>query len=314
MLVDQNYASVMTKARFREDVDVVPYYVGAWAALASTWQVTSIAGALLGPVIPPSWGLEFAVPLVFLAMLAPSLNSRTAIGVAVVTGVSAAVLIPVLPMQSGLIVALLGGMAYGAWRDVVAPAEGVDPMSQTAQFWLLILLLGAGTWAMRSFPIMLHGHVPHPPWLERLLKYVPVAALDRAGRAGVALSEAERRLSRGSRAHDRRDRGPRRRPADEEHDRDARGGHGGAVGRAVGARRCLGASDDQLVGPARAWGPRPRLRACATRVLADVIAAALKIANGATSRLPSTMAAEISIAQIAPAIVAPLTANTTPSR
>lgn len=50
-------------------------------------------------------------------------------------------------------------------------------MSTTAQFWLLIILLGAGTWAMRSFPIMLHGHVPHPLWLERLLKYVPVAAL-----------------------------------------------------------------------------------------------------------------------------------------
>ena len=24
---------------------------------------------------------------------------------------------------------------------------------------------------------MLHGHVAHPPWLERLLKHVPVAAL-----------------------------------------------------------------------------------------------------------------------------------------
>jgi branched-subunit amino acid transport protein len=50
-------------------------------------------------------------------------------------------------------------------------------MSPTAQFWLLIVVLGAGTWSMRAFPIMLHGRVPHPPWLERLLKYVPVAAL-----------------------------------------------------------------------------------------------------------------------------------------
>ena len=139
MLVDQNYAAVMTQARFRDDVDIVPYYVGAWAALASVWQVTSIAGALLGPVIPPSWGLEFAVPLVFLAMLAPSLSNKTAVGVAVVTGVGAAVLVPLLPMQSGLIVALLGGMAYGAWRDAVAPAEGGDQMSATAQFWLLIV-------------------------------------------------------------------------------------------------------------------------------------------------------------------------------
>jgi len=122
MLVDQNYAAVMTQGRLREDIDVVPYYVGAWAALASTWHVTNLAGALLGPVIPSSWGLDFAVPLVFLAMLAPALKSSTAIGVAVVTGVSAAILVPLLPMQSGLIVALLAGMAYGAWRDVVAPA------------------------------------------------------------------------------------------------------------------------------------------------------------------------------------------------
>jgi predicted branched-subunit amino acid permease len=123
MLVDQNYAAVMTQARFRDDIDVVPYYVGAWAALASTWHVTNLAGAVRGPVIPASWGLDFAVPLVFLAMLAPSLKSNTAIGVAVVTGVCAAVLVPLLPLQSGLIVALLAGMGYGAWRDTVTPAE-----------------------------------------------------------------------------------------------------------------------------------------------------------------------------------------------
>ncbi|MBA4370986.1 MAG: branched-chain amino acid ABC transporter permease [Coriobacteriaceae bacterium] len=50
-------------------------------------------------------------------------------------------------------------------------------MSPRASFWLIILVLAAGTWAMRSIPIMLHGHVPNPPWLERLLKHVPVAAL-----------------------------------------------------------------------------------------------------------------------------------------
>ena len=50
-------------------------------------------------------------------------------------------------------------------------------MSAQAQFWVLIAVLAVGTWAMRSFPIMLHGHVPHPPWLARLLRYVPVAAM-----------------------------------------------------------------------------------------------------------------------------------------
>lgn len=50
-------------------------------------------------------------------------------------------------------------------------------MSQLAQFWLLTIVLALGTWLMRALPIMLHGHVAHPPWLERLLKHVPVAAL-----------------------------------------------------------------------------------------------------------------------------------------
>ena len=50
-------------------------------------------------------------------------------------------------------------------------------MTPVAQFWFLTIALALGTWAMRSLPIMLHGHVPHPPWLSRLLKHVPVAAL-----------------------------------------------------------------------------------------------------------------------------------------
>ncbi|PKQ15002.1 MAG: AzlD domain-containing protein [Actinobacteria bacterium HGW-Actinobacteria-7] len=50
-------------------------------------------------------------------------------------------------------------------------------MSPVVQFWLLIIVLAVGTWSMRSWPIILHGRVPHPPWLERVLRHVPVAAL-----------------------------------------------------------------------------------------------------------------------------------------
>jgi len=124
MLVDQNYASTMTKGRHREDIDIVPYYVGAWIALASVWQLSNLAGALLGPLVPTEWGLDFAVPLVFLAMLAPAVKDRTSVGVALVTGVAAAVLVPLLPLQLGLVVALLAGMGYGAWRDVAKGGDG----------------------------------------------------------------------------------------------------------------------------------------------------------------------------------------------
>jgi branched-subunit amino acid transport protein len=50
-------------------------------------------------------------------------------------------------------------------------------MSAQTQFWVLIATLALGTWLMRSLPIMTHGHIPHPRWLERFLKHVPVAAL-----------------------------------------------------------------------------------------------------------------------------------------
>jgi 4-azaleucine resistance transporter AzlC len=124
MLVDQNYASTMTRGRFRDDVDIIPYYVGAWIALAGTWQLSTIAGALAGPLVPASWGLDFAVPLVFLAMLAPALKDRVSWEVGAVTAVTAAVFVPTLPMQTGLIVAMLAGMAWGAVRHP-KPAEEV---------------------------------------------------------------------------------------------------------------------------------------------------------------------------------------------
>lgn len=124
MLVDQNYATTMTKGRFREDVDAVFYYIGAWLALATVWQLSSLAGALVGALIPAAWGLDFAVPLVFLAMLAPALKDRIAVGVGVVTGIAAAVLVPIMPMQTGLIAAIVAGMTYGAWADSAAVAPG----------------------------------------------------------------------------------------------------------------------------------------------------------------------------------------------
>jgi predicted branched-subunit amino acid permease len=60
---------------------------------------------------------------VFLAMLAPTLKDSTAVGVALVTGVAAAVFVPVLPLQSGLVAALAAGMLFGAWRARARPGE-----------------------------------------------------------------------------------------------------------------------------------------------------------------------------------------------
>ena len=50
-------------------------------------------------------------------------------------------------------------------------------MSDTVLFWTVILTLAIGTLLLRSLPFWLHGKIPSPSWLRRLLRYVPAAAL-----------------------------------------------------------------------------------------------------------------------------------------
>lgn len=128
MLVDQSYAATMTWGRHREDIDVVPYYAGCWITLASIWQVSNVAGALAGSFVPAEWSLDFVIPLVFMAMLVPALKVRADVGAAVVSGVAAAVLVPLLPMQLGLLAAIALGMAWGAYshRESDAPVTVAD--------------------------------------------------------------------------------------------------------------------------------------------------------------------------------------------
>lgn len=50
-------------------------------------------------------------------------------------------------------------------------------MSPRAEFWVIIIALAAGTYAMRVVPILAYGRISMPGWLERFLRHVPAAAL-----------------------------------------------------------------------------------------------------------------------------------------
>jgi len=47
----------------------VPYFLGAALLLWGSWQLSTIAGVLVGATVPDDVPLEFAVPLVFLVLL-----------------------------------------------------------------------------------------------------------------------------------------------------------------------------------------------------------------------------------------------------
>ena len=63
-------------------------------------------------VIPAAWELDFALPLTFIALLAPALKDRAGVVAALVGGV-AAVLAFALPYKMGILVAALAGIGAG---------------------------------------------------------------------------------------------------------------------------------------------------------------------------------------------------------
>lgn len=100
------------------------FYLGAGSSLWLTWQITTVAGVIVGNAVPSGVHLEFAVPLAFLAMLVPTLVSRPAVLAAAVGGVVAVVAVGFGAGSSAVVIGLLAGAVAGALADDDAPRVG----------------------------------------------------------------------------------------------------------------------------------------------------------------------------------------------
>ncbi len=103
----------------------VAFYLGVSVPIWLGWQAATVAGALLGSRLPLGWGLDFAVPLTFMALLVPAIRDRPTVAAAVAGG-AVAVLAHDLPWNLGLILGALAGIAAGvltsmALREEAAP-------------------------------------------------------------------------------------------------------------------------------------------------------------------------------------------------
>ncbi|KAA9396768.1 branched-chain amino acid ABC transporter permease [Haloarcula sp. CBA1130] len=116
VLTDQAYALSVASYRSDRETNRKWYYLGVALTLWGVWQVTTIAGALLGTGVPDAWGLEFAIPLVFLAILVPAIEDA-ATGVAAVVGGTVAVVGAGLPLNLGLLVAAGVGITAGVLTE-----------------------------------------------------------------------------------------------------------------------------------------------------------------------------------------------------
>ena len=89
------------------------YFWGVLTPLAPLWYGATFAGAVIGSAIPPEYALDFAVPITFLALIAPSLKSLAHVVAAFVSAAGTLALIWV-PYNLGLIIAALCALVVGA--------------------------------------------------------------------------------------------------------------------------------------------------------------------------------------------------------
>jgi predicted branched-subunit amino acid permease len=118
LLTDQAFAAAIR----RFDAGAHPragglHFLGAGFALWLFWQITNVVGYFAGNLIPPSWSMEFVVPLCFIALIAPQCKSAPSIAAGVFAG-AAVVALDGLPLKLNLIAAGLLGIVCGTVVDL----------------------------------------------------------------------------------------------------------------------------------------------------------------------------------------------------
>ena len=113
LLTDEAYAAVLGRFDGEKRAAVRHWFLfGAGFGLWFVWQLSCIAGVLLGGQIPARWSLEFAGSLTFIAIVVPLLRDRAAWMAMTVAGITA-VAASALPYKLAIIAAALAGMAAG---------------------------------------------------------------------------------------------------------------------------------------------------------------------------------------------------------
>lgn len=110
-------AFALCAARFMQHADESPriryeFYMGATLAMGIGWFAGVAVGTAAGAAMPPSWQVEFCVPLTFLAMVVATVRDRSTIAAAVVGGLVSLIAVD-FPYRGGLLVASVAGIAAG---------------------------------------------------------------------------------------------------------------------------------------------------------------------------------------------------------
>lgn len=123
-LTDETYVVVVSRySRADGSPHTHWYHLGSALFMYANWQLCTWIGLLAGQSIPNprAWGLDFALVVTFIGMLAQFIRNRPALAAAGVAGATA-VLAHGLPNQIGLLIAALAGIVAGMAAEAVWPA------------------------------------------------------------------------------------------------------------------------------------------------------------------------------------------------
>lgn len=115
-LVDQTYAAAAIEFETRPELSRTErwaYFMGAALPICPPWYAFTVLGAVVGESFPPGLGLDFVLPIAFLAMLGPAMRTG-AHKLAALVACLVALAMAWMPYNLGLIVAALAGMMAGA--------------------------------------------------------------------------------------------------------------------------------------------------------------------------------------------------------
>ena len=104
VLIDQVF--VLTQIKRSDDPRAFRhYFLAAGFTFWTLWMASTAFGVVLGPAIPPEWGMEFAAPVLFISLMMAASDRGDKLAAAVIA-MSVTYLLASLPNRAGILIAV----------------------------------------------------------------------------------------------------------------------------------------------------------------------------------------------------------------
>lgn len=129
VILDQSYACSIVEFETKPAMRLserIAYFLGTVAPVLPAWYACTVVGAAIGTQVPESWALDFALPITFLALMAPMLRTPAHL-ISAFVSVSVSLLAAPVPYSLGLLIAGVLAMIAGAQAELYFDRRRVAP-------------------------------------------------------------------------------------------------------------------------------------------------------------------------------------------